>query len=959
MSSEQVVFSGDQQVFSSWDSMIKLAGYASSGKSGQVIHHFHLADGFGKSANGQTEPHLTNETYRYQDGKEIQPAWFAITEMWPIFPELSTVPHALGRIIGEKFDDFAHNFAAVQSKISDEQKSAIQSVMTTLGFRTHIPRTADEMYEMLTSSTSYGIADGKDVSGSAYNFCDIEDLQKKSMLKLHRDTASRAPESERAGVRARFDELVREDSKLFQAVKNKSFPQLARNVFQYGAQRLEELTGVDITATQLEDTTEYFELIDKNGEISKKPEAFAFLDWYLQNKELYNTAHNEVSEEISQHGGNPIQTLASHKGETPFWIIVDGQKHKLSLHKNAIGIVKREQGQSVEITIPTDTTINSHRELASAIKQAYEGKEVTVIPTALGLALQLRAQGTLLLPEHGSSYVPQLNKTYERMLLVASKKEYKDLIPQSDIMRIHPHGIKSLPDGAKIKLPGHLKGTFPVDEDGFTLTDDIKKTWEEVVAQRKTALEASGEAHKMTEKARILFEGSRISEVDLLLDQIDAAETAVDALKPEMTEVLDIVKSGLDKSQMRSIRDISSFIKADLDTLSPEIETLVESQRTQIDNLRVRFKQLKGIIAEKKLNEQILTYFVALRTRQFQASTESLEYYDARPSILSVYLLFGEQGVRNLIENTTSYEDKTPKPIDKKWYDAEGNRITVIADSSGANDPQKKRLAGHIANNLARDGFDTAMVLLPTTDDEADFRIEQVCQDGSIGGMCGNGIRAVARYAHDTWGTSSIKLITKSGDRVEGFFDGEKYGAALNSVQLHPDTKDAFKEIIPEKVLNDTQLVENLRDILQSEVNTNTVYGETAKVMSVASISGEPHVVVALNRSISEFDEETLNIMIQIANSINSTQIKKVGQIFPNDVNVSFVARKEEEFYIATHERGGPGITGACGTGSVAILDSIKPHRIEDVIFRTPAGTLHVQAKGATYVIKGDVQEVL
>jgi len=394
-----MVFSGDQQVFSSWDSAIKLAGYRNSGGIGHVIHHFHLADGFGKSASGQVEPHITNESYRYENGRETQPAWFAITEMWPVFPVLSTVPYMLGRVLGEKFDEFAEGFEATQAELDPIQSESVSRVMGELGFGTNVPQSANETYELLTSSTSYGIADGKDTSGSAYNFADIEDLQRQSMVRLYKQTAALVPPDVRPEVRKRFEEITDENGDLFQILKDQPFPSLAKNAYSFAAQRLHEMTGVDIRDVQLEDTTSYFQLVDRNGETSENADAFTFLNWYIANQDVYNKAHNEISEEISQRGGNPIQTISSHKGETPFWVIIDGQKHKLFMHENAIGIVKREQGAISEVNIPTTSPITSHEDIAELLAQSFEGRAVTVIPTALGLALQLRASGTLLLPD--------------------------------------------------------------------------------------------------------------------------------------------------------------------------------------------------------------------------------------------------------------------------------------------------------------------------------------------------------------------------------------------------------------------------------------------------------------------------------------------------------------------------------------------------------------------------------
>jgi diaminopimelate epimerase len=255
------------------------------------------------------------------------------------------------------------------------------------------------------------------------------------------------------------------------------------------------------------------------------------------------------------------------------------------------------------------------------------------------------------------------------------------------------------------------------------------------------------------------------------------------------------------------------------------------------------------------------------------------------------------------------------------------------------------------------------MVLTPTQDPEADFRVDQVCLDGSTGGMCGNGARSIAAFADEKLGLPKIEMVTATGERVTGFKDTEgEYAALLSVTALDADSKDRFKGIIPDQLLDDPEFIATINQQLQDQfasidqaaVNINNPLN---RVFGFVSVSGEPHLIIGLPQLKSP-DDPDYSMITNIARSMNSIT-SKGKSVFPNEVNVSFFAPgNDSRIQIATHERGGPGVTGACGTGSVAIMSVIHELGETEALFKTPQGELGVSYANGKYTVKGTVTKL-
>ncbi|MHC4124559.1 MAG: diaminopimelate epimerase [Planctomycetota bacterium] len=200
-------------------------------------------------------------------------------------------------------------------------------------------------------------------------------------------------------------------------------------------------------------------------------------------------------------------------------------------------------------------------------------------------------------------------------------------------------------------------------------------------------------------------------------------------------------------------------------------------------------------------------------------------------------------------------------------------------------------------------GSDGLILICPS--ETVDIRMRIFNADGSEAQMCGNGIRCVAKYAHEhglaeSAGPfnipnspscpASLKVETKAGILTVGLItdkNNKVIKACVNMGQPILTAKD-----IPVKLNCDTVINKPI-----------TVSGETLSLTAVSM--GNPHAVF-------------------FCKDVDSVELGKIGpavenhEIFPERTNVHFVQLlSQNRIKIRTWERGS-GITMACGTGTCA-----------------------------------------
>ena len=213
-------------------------------------------------------------------------------------------------------------------------------------------------------------------------------------------------------------------------------------------------------------------------------------------------------------------------------------------------------------------------------------------------------------------------------------------------------------------------------------------------------------------------------------------------------------------------------------------------------------------------------------------------------------------------------------------------------------------------------GADGLILICPSK--VSDFKMEIYNSDGSVAGMCGNGIRCLGKYVYDyrLTGEETLSIETKSGIRNMHLHiqDGKACGAM---VDMGVPRLNAHS--IP--ILSEKDLVIN--DPIEVQKKNYRMTGISM---------GNPHAVI--------FSEE-----------INGISLEETGRElefhprFPERANIEFChVTARDRMEIRVWERG-VGETLACGTGACAavVASVLNDLTDEEVIVKLLGGELSVR----------------
>ena len=188
-----------------------------------------------------------------------------------------------------------------------------------------------------------------------------------------------------------------------------------------------------------------------------------------------------------------------------------------------------------------------------------------------------------------------------------------------------------------------------------------------------------------------------------------------------------------------------------------------------------------------------------------------------------------------------------------------------------------------------------------------DYRMRFYNSDGSVGEMCGNGARCIARYGFE----HGLAGKTQRIETTAGLVTGERITDTLYRIRL-----------------NDPSVIDLER----------SVEGYACSYIELGD-PGIPHAVVVMD----DWDEVPHDELFSLGKKL------RFSPAFPKGANVSFVKLVgKDRIKAVTFERGVEDFTLACGTGSGSIVTALTQKGLvsgENVTVSMPGGDLFVTVK--------------
>lgn len=228
-----------------------------------------------------------------------------------------------------------------------------------------------------------------------------------------------------------------------------------------------------------------------------------------------------------------------------------------------------------------------------------------------------------------------------------------------------------------------------------------------------------------------------------------------------------------------------------------------------------------------------------------------------------------------------------------------GNDFVVLDNrSESLSNEQIIELAPQICNRKYGVGSDGILALMPPEKGETDYTMFYRNPDGSDAGMCGNGARCIALFAHSL-----------------GFGKKQRFN-------VHNQVYEA--SIIDEHTVSVS---------FPMEASANELEIDGRKLYKI--YTGTEHLVTTV-------DEETLDREDFLREEGRKLRYHK--EFKPKGTNVNFICGTDEsKLSLQTYERGVEDLTLACGTGAIA--SALIWHHLQG---KEQKDKLAVQTKGGT-----------
>ena len=209
--------------------------------------------------------------------------------------------------------------------------------------------------------------------------------------------------------------------------------------------------------------------------------------------------------------------------------------------------------------------------------------------------------------------------------------------------------------------------------------------------------------------------------------------------------------------------------------------------------------------------------------------------------------------------------------------------------------------------SVGADGF----MAVEESEGNADFKMRFFNSDGTVGEMCGNGARCIARYAY----VNKIAGEKMRFETTAGEVDGEIRDGRLVAVALNNPTLIEFDKVA-----------------LVKDESYSISYVELG-------YPGLPHGVIEFKG----LRNANRDVLFSLGRDL------RYNKIFSKGANINFYEIEKDGFVVVkTYERGVEDFTLACGTGSasVALVLFLKEMIAENKIkIEVPGGILNVEVK--------------
>ena len=250
-----------------------------------------------------------------------------------------------------------------------------------------------------------------------------------------------------------------------------------------------------------------------------------------------------------------------------------------------------------------------------------------------------------------------------------------------------------------------------------------------------------------------------------------------------------------------------------------------------------------------------------------------------------------------------------------KMHGLGNDYVYVDGFSEDVSDPAS--LAPKISDRHFGVGGDGLILILPG--EASDVRMRIFNADGSEAQMCGNGVRCVAKYAHDHGlsDANPLRVETLAGVKTLDLVLGADGTVASATVDMGEPILDPEK--IPVKL--------SRNPVVDAPLRTAT----HAFAMTCVSM-GNPHAVIYV-------PDVAAVALEQVGPAIEN------HPLFPERVNAHFVqVHSDGEVTMRTWERGS-GVTLACGTGAsaVCVAGVLSGKSGREIVAHLPGGDLALQ----------------